>query len=114
MSKTMVYWYYCVCSLHPEEGSEVIEHFLDKNPTWTIVENMEYSGGLKDNPRRIVGRVSVVFCNKVMNNDSTVCPVFTPCAIALQIKETKMTLSQDSVDVAAAQSTDQKTEHVLC
>ena len=27
---------YCVCSLHPEEGGEVIEHFLNLNPTWKI------------------------------------------------------------------------------
>jgi len=28
---------YCVCSLHPEEGTGVIQHFLERNPNWTIM-----------------------------------------------------------------------------
>ena len=32
----MVFLVYCVCSLHPEEGEGVVEHFLQKNPMWTV------------------------------------------------------------------------------
>ena len=29
---------YCVCSLHPDEGKGVVQHFLHQNPNWTIIK----------------------------------------------------------------------------